>query len=89
MTEKSSLANSFLEALGMPGGVFHHYKGGVYRVLEVQGGVVKFEHLWPHPHDVHRKTEDEFFGRTDNGALRFYPVNKEAQAIHPEIGKKK
>lgn len=42
------------------GTIYQHYKGGVYRVLDVRDEVVTYEHLWPHPWGTFKRPRSEF-----------------------------
>jgi hypothetical protein len=52
------------------GEVYQHYKGGVYRVLDIRAGQVYMEHLWPHPRSTHWRPVTELTEIVD-GRQRF------------------
>ena len=68
------------EALNLPGQVYRHYKGGIYRVLfealhtETEEVLVIYEHLWPHEHRHFARPAAMFYGTLENGKNRFEPI---------------
>ncbi len=78
-----SLAKSKEEALAMPGTIYEHYKGGIYRFLhegrdsETLADVVMYEHLWPHAHGYWARPKELFYGTLADGSPRFKLIKKE------------
>lgn len=54
-----------------------HYKGGLYRIIgqarhsETNEEVVVYEHLYPHPRQLWVRPSEMFFGRLEDGTVRF------------------
>jgi hypothetical protein len=68
------------EALAMPGELYRHYKGGIYRVIargarhsETQETGTVYEHLWPHEPGIWFRpdTPAGFFDALPDGRPRF------------------
>jgi hypothetical protein len=80
--EAKPFASSREEALRMPGKIYEHYKGGIYRVFaegrdsEHLREVVIYEHLWPHAHQYWVRPKDEFYGTLANGTPRFLLIKE-------------
>ncbi|MBI2048605.1 MAG: DUF1653 domain-containing protein [Parcubacteria group bacterium] len=61
-------------ALAAEGEIYHHYKGGVYRLLKrdvnhsetLEIGVL-YEHLWPYNHGFWFRPQELFFGKNEQG----------------------
>lgn len=71
------------EAHAAFGAVFQHYKGGVYRAVEIRDGVATMEHLWPHPRATHLRPVSELFNDfiPEIEAFRFEPVTDWAKFL--------
>jgi len=71
------------EALSMPGLIYRHYKGGIYRLVlskvkntdTGQLGIV-WEHLWPHKHGYVWRPESELDDEPVPGVKRFVLVSE-------------
>lgn len=55
------------EALQAPGTIYEHYKGGIYRLIDMdeEEGIVTYEHLWPHSHEIYKRDVDDFVDDVD------------------------
>lgn len=59
-----------------------HYKGGLYRIIgpaqdsESNQEVVVYEHLFPHPRQIWVRPSEMFFGKTEDGLVRFQALAK-------------
>lgn len=77
-----ALYESEEDALNAYGDVYRHYKGGIYRALDIarhtetQELMVVYEHLWPHEHGIFVRPQEMFFGYLDDGKRRFEPIER-------------
>ena len=76
--EETPLFKTREEALAAPGEIYHHYKGGIYRLVQRDvkhtetGEIgVMYEHLWPHNHGFWFRPQEMFFGKNVAGEERF------------------
>lgn len=81
MLEGKPLFATEEEALKAEGELYHHYKGGIYRL--VQKGIiycenlephVLYEHLYPHAHRFWLRSEKDFFATLPSGEPRFKKI---------------
>ncbi len=58
-----------------------HYKGGLYRVIDVarhsetEEAMIVYEHLWPHDHGLWVRPAALFNGTLENGSPRFQALD--------------
>jgi thioredoxin len=68
------------EAEALKEATHQHYRGGLYKVIgtalhtETQESVVVYEHLYPHERALYVRPADMFYGKLEDGRLRFAPL---------------
>lgn len=88
MDELALRGNSKLtekQALALPGEIYRHYKGGIYRLIyrdvkhtETGEICVVYEHLWPYANRVYVRPQGMFFGLVgESEKQRFKRIVKE------------